>query len=139
MSNIETKKSTVTRILHNTGEYQSQHGTMYKHEITFANGDRGHYSSKSDTCQKFEQGKEASYTIETKQHGQHTNVIIKPVQEQQFVPDTPKRSGGNGSMESFALSYSKDVSVAIIASGKSENTEQILNRAEVFYSWLKSK
>lgn len=46
-----------------------------------------------------------------------------------------QRSGN----ESFSLSYSKDLAVAILARGGTVSTEQILLDAEKFYLWLESK
>lgn len=139
----QQKKSRVSRILHNTRSYNTQNGQLYVHEITFENGDKGGYSSKSETCTKFTEGQEASYTIETKQNGQYTNVIIKPATE--FVPNTTGfKKSGSGSDESFALSYAKDVWCSKIESGsglgqKEITAKDVIATAEEFYNWLKSK
>ena len=134
---MENKKAKVTKVMHNVRSYQTQNGTFYNHEITFDNGDRGMYSSKSDICQKFHEGQEASYTIETKQNGQYTNVIIKPSTE--FVPGNTFAKKGSGSDESFALSYAKDFACSLLDSGKVVTAEMIIETADKFYNWLKAK
>lgn len=131
---MQTKKATVKRITHNVRQWNSPSGTLYYHTIEFENGDKGDYGSKSEQCVKFEEGKESDYTIETKQIGNYTNIIIKPLQE-----DKPFNKKQIGSEESFSLSYAKDLACAYIASGKEFKSNQIIEVAEVFYNWLKSK
>lgn len=132
---METKHSIVKRITHNVKQWNSQNGIVYYHTIEFENGDKGNYGSKNESCTKFAEGQEANYTIESKVNGNYTNVIIKPVQEEQkaFV----KKS--NGSEESFALSYSKDLACANISAGKTVKASDVIEVAEAFYNWLKSK
>lgn len=79
---METKKSVVTAIAENVKQWAGQNGTVHYHTITFANGDTGWYGSKSPKCEKFIIGKECDYTKETKVNGQYTNVVIKPLQDQ---------------------------------------------------------
>lgn len=138
---METKNSTVKRVLHNTRQYDSKFGRMFVHQITFDNGDSGDYSSKSETCTKFEENKPTAYTIEFREYNGSKTSIIKPVMEQQqaFGGGFKAKSGSD---ESFALSYSKDVTVAIIEGGglaHGETTEKILERADKFYTWLQNK
>tara|TARA_Y100001963_G_scaffold150626_1_gene232035 strand:+ start:22 stop:582 length:561 start_codon:yes stop_codon:yes gene_type:complete len=47
------------------GSWKGNYGEMFKFELAFENGDSGEYSSKSPDQQKFIQGKEATYTIDT--------------------------------------------------------------------------
>lgn len=79
---METKTSKVVNILHNQKQWDSGQGIIYYHTVSFENGDTGQYGSKSQTCEKFVKGTEATYTKETRVNGQHTNVIIKPAQAQ---------------------------------------------------------
>lgn len=134
---METKKSTVKRVYHETKTYTGKYGQMYVHKIEFDNGDKGEYHSQKSVCEKFEEGKEADYTIESKVNGQYTNIIIKPVKENTFSGGGAKKS--TGGVESFALSYAKDVACAYIQSGKEFKSNQIIEVAEAFYNWLKSK
>jgi hypothetical protein len=134
---METKTSKVTKVTQNTRNYASKFGTMYVHVIEFENGDKGDYSSQKQICEKFTEGNEASYTIETKVNGQYTNVIVKPAQS--FVPNQ-KKFGSSGSEESFALSYAKDLGCARIEKGiQAVSADTVIADAEKFYSWLKSK
>ena len=138
---METKKSKVAKILHNTRSYSTQNGTFYCHQITFENGDSGTYDSKTETCQKFTEGNEASYTIETKVNGQYTYVKIKPAVE--LIPNAPIGfKTKSGSDESFALSYAKDLGCALLDSSdmlSKVTADSIIADAVKFYNWLKSK
>lgn len=135
---METKKSTVKRITHNVRQWNSPNGTLYYHTIEFENGDKGDYGSKTESCTKFTEGKEEAYTIESKVSGNYTNVIIKPVQEQQPNPHQGVKRSYAGN-ESFALSYAKDVACANIENGKEISAKNILEVAQAFYGWLESK
>lgn len=139
---METKQSTVKRVLHNTRSYDTKYGTMFVHVITMENGDSGDYSAKTDTCTKFKENEPCFYTIEFGEYqGQRTSKIrpVEPPQGQQGV-SAPFRKGGSGSDESFALSYSKDLACSKIETGDKHITaETIIADAEKFYGWLKSK
>ena len=132
------KQAAVKRILHNTRTYNSQNGTMYVHQIEFDNGDRGDYSSKSELCQdkKFKEGEVAYYTVE--ENGKYTPKI-KPAEPPQGTPGA-NRKAGNGSMESFSLSYAKDLACARLNNKCGEGgAESVIADAEKFYNWLISK
>jgi len=58
----QNKRSAVTNVTAN-GSFDGQYGTLYKFEITFANGDSGEYASKSNPQTKFSVGVETDYTI----------------------------------------------------------------------------
>ncbi len=81
------KKSTVSKVVHNTRQWMYQGTKMYVHQIRFENGDSGDYSSKSETCTAFQEGKEALYTIE---ENAGYAPKIKPVKEQ------PQQSNAKG-------------------------------------------
>lgn len=110
---------------------------MFVHYIEFDNGDSGEYHSKKDTCDKFVAGIETPYTREERINGNYTNIFIKPVQEEKQSEAFPKKQ--SGSLESFALSYAKDLACANIASGKAVTATNTIAVAEEFYNWLKSK
>lgn len=76
---METKKAIVKKILNHTKDYTGKFGQMYVHNITMDNGDIGEYHSQKNTCEKFKEGQEADYTIETKMNGKYENTIIKPI------------------------------------------------------------
>ena len=137
---METKKAKVTQVVPNSRSFNSQFGTMYVHLVSFDNGDAGEYNSKSQTCDKFTEGVDTDYTIEVKVNGNFKNTIIKPVKVDTFSGGSKFGGKSSGSIESFALSYSKDLAVALITS-KQENVsvDRIILNAEVFYNWLKSK
>lgn len=131
---MEIKKSKVK-----SAEFQKSfngnYGEMFVHEITFENGDKGQYLSKSNPQNKFVQGNEVEYEFSITQNGQFTNTSIKPIKDPATFVATKQR-GGN---ESFALSYAKDMAVAYLNKGNELSTAQIIELAEKFYLWLNSK
>jgi hypothetical protein len=93
----QQKRSAVTNVTAN-GTYNGQYGTLYKFEITFANGDSGEYASKSADQTKFKVGVETDYTITSKEFKDRIYYKIAPVmaQAQPFQakakdPETDKR------------------------------------------------
>jgi hypothetical protein len=78
----QTKRSAVTNVTAN-GTFNGQYGTLYKFEITFANGDNGEYASKSADQTKFTKGAEVDYTITSREVGGRTYYKISPVMLQQ--------------------------------------------------------
>ena len=82
----QQKRSAVTNVTAN-GTYNGQYGTLYKFEITFANGDSGEYASKSQNQTKFVVGQETDYTITSKEFKDRIYYKIAPVMAQ------PQQSG----------------------------------------------
>jgi hypothetical protein len=85
----QQKRSAVTNVTAN-GTYNGQYGTLYKFEITFANGDSGEYASKSANQSKFKVGVETDYTITSKEFKDRIYYKIAPV----LQPPTPQSQGG---------------------------------------------
>jgi hypothetical protein len=80
---METKKSIVrTAIFKKSGN--GQYGEWHSFEITFDNGDKGDYMSKTNPQEKFKEGVEVEYTIEKKENGNYTNYVVKPIVKDQF-------------------------------------------------------
>jgi len=96
-------------------EWSGKFGTMFDHNIEFANGDKGVYTSKKKEQDKFKVGEETPYTIETTERNGYTNYVIKPIVEKNGFG-----GGGRGFAPknyeadyiSFAMSYTKDLCVA---------------------------
>ena len=130
---METKKSKVTGIDVNIGNWSGKEGkTFYNHMIHFENNDKGIYASITPECTKFVIGQEHDYTKTP--NGEYPDKI-KPV--------TEGFSGGfkkHQNNKSFALSYSKDISVARINAGMPDgvNSSDTLTRADAFLKWLES-
>lgn len=78
----QTKRSAVTNVTAN-GTYNGQYGTLYKFEVSFANGDSGEYASKSADQTKFKVGVETDYTITSKEFKDRIYYKIAPVMAQQ--------------------------------------------------------
>ena len=60
---VEVKKGIVKSIDNSKEPYNGQHGTLYKYDIVFENGDAGEYSSKSNAQDKFVIGQEVDYEV----------------------------------------------------------------------------
>ena len=78
----QTKRSAVTNVTAN-GTFNGQYGTLYKFEVSFANGDSGEYASKSADQTKFKVGVETDYTITSKEFKDRIYYKIAPVMAQQ--------------------------------------------------------
>lgn len=76
---MEQKKSIVRSAIYQK-EFNSKFGPAHIFEITFDNGDKGQYFSKSKEQDKFKEGQETEYIIEMKVNGNYTNYTIKPIQ-----------------------------------------------------------
>ena len=89
----QTKRSAVTNVTAN-GSFDGQYGTLYKFEITFANGDSGEYASKSKDQNKFSVGVETDYTITDRTFKDRIYYKIAPVMAQpqgnSFAQKAPK-------------------------------------------------
>lgn len=89
----QTKRSAVTNVTAN-GSFDGQYGTLYKFEITFANGDSGEYASKSKDQNKFQVGVETDYTITGRTFKDRIYYKIAPVMAQpgtnSFAQKAPK-------------------------------------------------
>lgn len=89
----QTKRSAVTNVTAN-GSFDGQYGTLYKFEITFANGDSGEYASKSKDQNKFQVGVETDYTITDRTFKDRIYYKIAPVMAQpgtnSFTQKAPK-------------------------------------------------
>lgn len=77
---METKK--ITSVQENQRQWD-YHGTKYfDHWIKFEGSEQVWvYSSKSDKCEKFKSGEEATFETKVQQRGQYTDYKIKPVQQ----------------------------------------------------------
>ena len=85
----QTKRSAVTNVTAN-GTFDGQYGTLYKFEVTFANGDSGEYASKSKDQTKFQVGVETDYILTERKWNDRIFYKISPAQVQQspgaFIP-----------------------------------------------------
>jgi hypothetical protein len=86
----QTKRSAVTNVTAN-GTFNGQHGTLYKFEVSFANGDSGEYASKSQDQQKFKVGVETDYILTERRWQDKIFFKISPAQVQATgFPAKPK-------------------------------------------------
>ena len=77
----QTKRSAVTNVTAN-GTFNGQHGTLYKFEVAFANGDSGEYASKSQDQQKFKVGVETDYVLTERKWNDRIFYKIAPSPQQ---------------------------------------------------------
>jgi hypothetical protein len=92
--------------------FDGKYGETFVHEVTFDNGDKGEYLSKSNPQTSFVVGKEVEYTIEEKVNGNYKNNSIKPAKAMNgFVPGK-----GNPSYEHRRVALR--CAVDLVAAGK---------------------
>lgn len=129
---MDTKQSKVTTAEY-TRSYDGKYGKMYIHHISFENGDAGEYSSKKEEQNFFKVGEAVDYTIEPG-NGPDYPMRIKPV-----YPEKKGRGYQKPNNKAFALSYAKDMAVALIGQGgEYGGTNGVLAVAQKFYEWLES-
>jgi hypothetical protein len=110
---MESKKSTVKSTVFKKS-FDGKFGETFVHEITFDNGDKGEFLSKSNPQTSFVIGKEAEYTIEERVNGNYRNHSIKPVKAMNgFVPGK-----GNPSYEHRRVALK--CAVDLVVAGKAE-------------------
>tara|TARA_R100000329_G_C7483706_1_gene170390 strand:+ start:100 stop:510 length:411 start_codon:yes stop_codon:yes gene_type:complete len=121
------KKGVVTQAQAN-GTWEGKFGVMYKHEITFDNGDSGEYSSKSQDQTKFVVGQETEYEFIDGKFPK-----IKPVNTFQQGNFTPK---AKDDVQEYIVKQSslKCATDFVIANGG--DVKSIIDTAEIFTNWV---
>lgn len=130
----ESKKAKVISATYKKS-FESKGTTFFTHTIEFDNGDKGDYISKSFEQTKFVQGQTIDYTIEKQESNGYTNYRIKPV-EQAFTGGGFKGGARDfkPNNKGFALSYAKDITVALIAQGKVSSSTEAIAMTKAFYN-----
>ena len=134
----EIKTSTVKEVL-SCKRFDGKHGVVYYHKLELDNGEIGEIGKKTENA--FKPGDSLTYTSETGEYG----TKFKAAQlDGGYAP----RSNGNGSFptgedrnRSFALSYAKDLTVALIAKAdhpyKSDDVVKVTRHiADGLLAWL---
>jgi hypothetical protein len=128
------KKSlvTVAQPANRTWDWQGK--TFHVHQIAFANGDSGEYSSVDQQQTKFVVGQEADYTIEANSNPQYP-AKIKPYTEQKSL------SGGGGYKKDPATQRSIERQQALKLATecidiKQSSLNELFVTAEQFYKWI---
>lgn len=125
------KKSVVKQAQAN-GTWEGKFGLMYKHEITFDNGDAGEYSSKEQNQTKFVVGQETEYEFTDGKYPK-----VKPVNNWQpnaQATSTPKQSKDNVQEYIIKQSTLKCATDYVIANGGDER--RVIEVAEMFTNWV---
>jgi hypothetical protein len=135
----QTKRSAVTNVTAN-GSFDGQYGTLYKFEITFANGDSGEYASKSNPQTKFSVGVETDYTITDRTFKDRIYYKIAPVMAQPgafqssgFTPKPKDPETGKHIMRMSVLKVAGD----LVINGDIK-LHQILSYAQIFENFVNS-
>jgi hypothetical protein len=123
--------------------FESQHGTIYYHQLEMESGLIGEIGKKKENA--FRVGDSLTFTVEETSFGKK----LKEVKEFGGGGFGGGKQGSAGSARSFALSYSKDVEIALIAASLRAlsdegvmvidypiTTQNILTRADAFLEWL---
>lgn len=129
---MEIKSAKVTQATAN-GTWESKYGLMYRHEISFDNGDIGEYSSKSANQDKFLVGQETSYEAHTREYNGKHYLTVKPVQQDKPMgggfkkdPQTEKRITRMNVLQRAVDMYLHE----------RIDQEEILVYAEMFEKWV---
>ena len=133
----QTKRSAVTNVTAN-GSIDGQYGTLYKFEITFANGDSGEYASKSKDQNKFSVGVETDYTITDRTFKDRIYYKIAPVMAQPgafqssgFTPKPKDPETGKHIMRMSVLKVAGD----LVINGDIK-LHEILSYAQIFENFV---
>jgi hypothetical protein len=136
----QTKRSAVTNVTAN-GSFDGQYGTLYKFEITFANGDSGEYASKSKDQNKFSVGVETDYTITDRTFKDRIYYKIAPVMAQpsntgfqasgSFTPKAKDPETGKHIMRMSVLKVAGD----LVINGDIK-LHEILSYAQIFENFV---
>lgn len=135
----QTKRSAVTNVTAN-GSFDGQYGTLYKFEISFANGDSGEYASKSNPQTKFQTGVETDYTITDRTFKDRIYYKIAPVMAQPgqqapsgFAPKPRDPDTGKHIMRMSVLKVAGD----LVINGDIK-LHEILAYAQIFENFVNS-
>ena len=125
-------KRSVVKQAQANGTWEGKFGLMYKHEITFDNGDSGEYSSKEQNQTKFVVGKETEYEFTDGKYPK-----VKPVNNWQpntQATSTPKPT--NDKVQEYIIKQSslKCAVDYVIANGGDER--RVIEVAEMFTNWV---
>jgi hypothetical protein len=137
---METKTAEVAEVL-DIRAWDGPHGQIFYHRLKLSNGEVGEVGKKKENA--FSIGDSFVYTSEETSFGKK----FKEVKEFGGGGNFGGGGGGRnaqGSARSFALSYAKDVEVAILAGVENVLREiplddinaRVITRADVFLEWL---
>jgi hypothetical protein len=128
----ESKKAKVISAAYKKS-FENKGTTFFTHAIEFDNGDKGEYVSKSFEQTKFVNGQTVDYTIEKNESNGYVNYRIKSV-EQAFAGGFKGGKDFKPNNKGFALSYAKDITVALIAQGKVSSSVDAIAMTKAFYN-----
>lgn len=130
------KQAKVINIIENQKQWQGNNGMIYYHEITFDNGDKGHYGSKTPTCEKFKVGEVADYMIEETIKGNYKNYKITVVHQNGPGGFKPKENKDQGIITALSCISS---AVKFHENDAHATHENVLESAETFFNYAMSK
>ena len=130
------KKATVVSVTKN-GTWDGKYGLMYKNEIEMDNGDKGEYSSKFESQDKFVEGKLTEYTFIDGDFPK-----IKPINTFRPFPSGPNATSPKMDVDRQKLivkQSSLKAAVDICIAQGIYSPEDVLSRAEAFTDWVMDK
>lgn len=124
-------KKTVKKVAYEN-DFDSQYGHFYKWKIEFQDGMNAEYLSKTETQNKFVEGKEVDVDITTRQYNGKTINKVKPVSTfQQGTKPSFKRSDKTEEM----IVKQNALTNACNVIGEAD-VARIIEVAEVFSNWV---
>jgi hypothetical protein len=115
--------------------FDGRNGRIWYHKLELDNGEVGEIGKKTENA--FKIGDTLSYTSETSEYG----LKFKAVTDYNTNGGGGFKGGARGSNASFALSYCKDITVALIPLHPDKTptdwTATTLAMADKFNNWLK--
>jgi hypothetical protein len=126
------KSSKVSSVQAN-GTWDGKFGTMYKHEVTFENGDCGEYSSKVQEQTKFVVGQESEYIFTDGQYPK-----VKPVFVQQAGGGSSWKGNSDNPERQLMIVKQSSLKCAVELSieRKRLKTEDVLQLAQELCDWV---
>ena len=124
-------KKSVVKSAQANGTWEGKFGTMFKHEITFENGDSGEYSSKSPEQNKFVVGQETEYQFIDGAYPK-----VKPINNWQPNSQASTLNQSKDDVQEYIIKQSslKCATDYCIANGGNER--RVIEVAEMFTNWV---
>lgn len=131
---METKTAKIISVQENQRQFEYQGTKYFEHWIKYEGSDNIHtYASKAEKCEKFKVGETATFDVEVRQNGPHTNYKIKPKTENPFKRSEPKDQG--------LITALSCISSAVQLHHRFAPTsaEEVISTATKFYEFAMSK
>lgn len=126
------KKSKITKVTPN-GSFNGQHGTMYKFEVHFENGDYGDANCKSVDQKTWVVGETVTYTLAPNANSKYNGKLNK-------IKEPETQSNNNNSNPDRQKSIEKQCAlkcaVELFKGGVLPDAKEVTDMAEKLNEWL---